>query len=1123
MNKNPFFKQNFDARVWWFALLVALAPTVCAQSTLLNGLVSRWDFEEGSGSIAADTSGVNHNDGTFASASGANTQWVQGKFGGGLAFTGQTSNRLIVPDNPSISADLANGFSVSAWFKSGVPLPAGSSTYSVLEKGNMFFLIQGVATGGMNFLLKKNAGNQTAGSVDPLEPDVWYHVTGVFDGAESRVYIDGQLKGSLAVSAPVDITTLDLVIGGDDGTRTFNGAIDQVLIWNRPLSEAEVVAVAAGSVPMASGTPVGIAISRQPESVTRHAGATARFSVTATGGSVRYVWYKDGEPLRSETASTMVIEHLNASDAGSYHVRVSTDSGEVVSDSVTLTVLPVESLNTARALYLPFDETSSQTASDASGSGNNGALIGFSGGSSQWAPGAVKGSLGFDGASSAVSVAHSPSLSDLGDEVSFAFWINPVSYGESESAGNYDRASSYPLRKGDHFGIRVINDPGTVVKTFTVRSAAGADNGAVARQGWEVNAPQNSLELNQWQHFAVIYRNGTITFYKNGFRIGEPVAGKLGTPDAAPLTLGDYDAFLTHPRFLNGRLDEVAVWARPISESEILELAGKDVAGSPAIVAQPVSQKRLEGTTVTFEVFVTGKRPLSYQWLRSGTELPGATTSTLTLSRLKTENGGEYAVRVTNGEGSTVSNLATLRIEALDAITSGLVAYYNFDDSGGSTLADSTDNHLDGSLKNMDASSHTTGQIGGAFQFDGIDDFIVVPHNDLFNLTTEATISVWLKIDGLSEGNDFDRVFRKTTTFDLVLINNGVVRLHGINKDPYSTPTDSWAVGSWTQYAYVVKNGTIQWYKNGEALGAPISGFLGELNTDPLVIGNFGPDLSISRLYMGYLDDMGIWQRALSPADIFGIYQNGLKGEPLNVEFEPLNIRSIASTGGSVEIRFYSPFEDRSLQVESKIGLGDANWRIEEQASIVDQGNGIHLATLARVGEVAFYRVAAPPPPPLFFDDFEQVVPGWTHGGNGDNWARGTPTTGPGSARSGSNVYGTGLSANVNAFSAEWLRTPEIDLTGVSSARLTFSEWLNIDPEVTFQNAAVSVLDAATLAPIQSDIYVASGNSGGWQDRSIRLAGDAGGRKVVIEFILFTDSFNLLEGWFIDDVLVRAE
>jgi len=155
-------------------------------------------------------------------------------------------------------------------------------------------------------------------------------------------------------------------------------------------------------------------------------------------------------------------------------------------------------------------------------------------------------------------------------------------------------------------------------------------------------------------------------------------------------------------------------------------------------------------------------------------------------------------------------------------------------------------------------------------------------------------------------------------------------------------------------------------------------------------------------------------------------------------------------------------------------------------------------------------------------------VPGWTHAGNEDRWERGAPTVGPTAAYSGANVYGTGLNRNVGAYSYCWLQSPEIDLTGVSSATLRFAEWLNLDflagvpVEQQAHQVMINVLDASTLATVSDAVYVNAGTSGGWQIRQVRLVGEAVGRKIRLEFLLQTDAFNLLEGWYLDDVTITS-
>jgi endonuclease/exonuclease/phosphatase family metal-dependent hydrolase len=82
----------------------------------------------------------------------------------------------------------------------------------------------------------------------------------------------------------------------------------------------------------------------------------------------------------------------------------------------------------------------------------------------------------------------------------------------------------------------------------------------------------------------------------------------------------------------------------------------------PFITEQPQGQIVHEGDDVTIAVTAAGSLPLGYQWRFNGTNLPGATDSILLLTDVTTNQGGSYAVSITNFLGSTNSLPAVLTI-----------------------------------------------------------------------------------------------------------------------------------------------------------------------------------------------------------------------------------------------------------------------------------------------------------------------------------------------------------------------------------------------------------------------------------------------------------------------------
>jgi alpha-tubulin suppressor-like RCC1 family protein len=87
-------------------------------------------------------------------------------------------------------------------------------------------------------------------------------------------------------------------------------------------------------------------------------------------------------------------------------------------------------------------------------------------------------------------------------------------------------------------------------------------------------------------------------------------------------------------------------------------------AGPPLIYQQPTSQIVPAGVNVTNNASVFGGLPLSYQWLFNGTNIPGATNASLSLTNVTPDQAGTYNLQVANGEGTVTSSNALLVVAA---------------------------------------------------------------------------------------------------------------------------------------------------------------------------------------------------------------------------------------------------------------------------------------------------------------------------------------------------------------------------------------------------------------------------------------------------------------------------
>ncbi len=205
--------------------------------------VGEWKLDEGAGINAADTS-QHSNLGTLTNMD--DTNWVDGIFGKALHFDGSSE---FVDCGNDTSLDLPHRFSIEAWVK---PTSAGTGTYrTVVSKA-----IQNTATGiSYAYLLSTDnrviiyLGNGVTSenyiSNTPLTPDVWNHIAIVATDTELISYLNGQPDGAKlthTVTPQVIGSNVRIGVKAMAPTQYFNGAIDEVNIWNYSLSPDDILA-----------------------------------------------------------------------------------------------------------------------------------------------------------------------------------------------------------------------------------------------------------------------------------------------------------------------------------------------------------------------------------------------------------------------------------------------------------------------------------------------------------------------------------------------------------------------------------------------------------------------------------------------------------------------------------------------------------------------------------------------------------------------------------------------------------------------------------------------------------------------------------------------------------------
>jgi hypothetical protein len=93
---------------------------------------------------------------------------------------------------------------------------------------------------------------------------------------------------------------------------------------------------------------------------------------------------------------------------------------------------------------------------------------------------------------------------------------------------------------------------------------------------------------------------------------------------------------------------------------------------SPVILAQPTNQTLPANGSVMISAFVSARWPVSYQWQFNGTNIAGATNTSLSFAAVDQTNAGSYVLTATNAYGGTNSAPATLTVEEIVISTNGM-------------------------------------------------------------------------------------------------------------------------------------------------------------------------------------------------------------------------------------------------------------------------------------------------------------------------------------------------------------------------------------------------------------------------------------------------------------------
>jgi glucose/arabinose dehydrogenase len=209
-------------------------------AVLGDGPIGYWRLGETSGTTAADETGTAP--GTYVNAPALGVPGaLTGNSNTAASFDG--SSQYVDMTN-SAPLNVSSAVSVEAWVKPTTMPGAGNSATIAMKASDppYGYWLQLTDTDRAKFGLGIGGVNHPLSAGGVVAPGSWYHIVGTYDGSVQRLYVNGALVASQPLSGTVDAVAGDFRIGTTRASEFFNGAIDEVAVFNKALTPAQVQA-----------------------------------------------------------------------------------------------------------------------------------------------------------------------------------------------------------------------------------------------------------------------------------------------------------------------------------------------------------------------------------------------------------------------------------------------------------------------------------------------------------------------------------------------------------------------------------------------------------------------------------------------------------------------------------------------------------------------------------------------------------------------------------------------------------------------------------------------------------------------------------------------------------------
>jgi hypothetical protein len=475
----------------------------------------------------------------------------------------------------------------------------------------------------------------------------------------------------------------------------------------------------------------------------------------------------------------------------------------------------------------------SGNAQDRSGNKNNGILRGGMGFTTDRL-GTANSAVYFDATNDFIEIPGKQF--NFPNNMSVAFWIKPDA-SQADWAYLFDHRST----------VSTVHKGGWAIVQYN-NAAYNYEYVYIDTPGHLPASGRTHLAALQWAHVAFVKANTHLSVYVNGSLIwsGSPSTNSSIIPTGNNLlVIGACNVGETNPasgmaNLFRGALDEIFIYGRALTQSEILKLNSFD-----APTSQPSSQPSLQPS----------RQPSGQPTRRPSSQPSGQPTS-----------------------------LPTIRISS--TLKNGLVAYYSFNGNANDRSSNGNNGVIHGAKNNF--VTDRFGNAASACSFNG-STYIEIPGRQ-FNFNNNMSVAFWINPSASPDPWNalFDKHLSSVTQYEKgwFIQQNGVdasryfyAFVHSPGQIGVTSSINNLVANSWNHVVFTKSNARLTVYVNGQETWSDVAASKVILPTDlqPLIIGaaNIGqtnPASNLNYFYKGVLDEIFIYNRTLSSSEVTRLY-----------------------------------------------------------------------------------------------------------------------------------------------------------------------------------------------------------------------------------------------------------